>query len=438
MLPIIAIVGRPNVGKSTLFNRIAEQRLSIVDDARGVTRDRLYTKCEWLGKEFMLIDTGGIEQADVPFMEQIKLQAEVAIAEADVIIFVTHIVEGVSIDDEYIANLLYRTDKPIVVATNHLDDHNRKDNVYDFYTLGFEHVVGVSAIHGIGIGDLLDMTLQLVPQRTDQPYDKDTICFSLIGRPNVGKSSLVNAILGESRVIVSDIAGTTRDAIDTPFTYHQQKYVVIDTAGIRRKGKVQEKVEKYSVLRAMSAIERSHIVLVVLDGVTGIQEQDKKIAGLAIEAGRGVIFVVNKWDALDKTTNTMIEFTQRIKEEFKYADYAEIVYLSALTAKRIHTVFPLIHTVFQNQHRRIGTSVLNEVLQEAFLLNPPAMQGQKRLKLYYGSQVSTVPPTFVLFINYTDLIHFSYKRYLENKLREAFDFAGTPIHIIMREKKGES
>jgi ribosome-associated GTPase EngA len=437
MLPVIAVVGRPNVGKSTLFNRIAEERISIVDNEKGVTRDRLYTRCEWLGNPFILIDTGGIEQDDVPFMEQIKLQAEIAIAEADVIIFVTNVLDGVTTDDEYIANILYRTDKPIIIAANYLDNIERQDNIYEFYNLGFEYVIGTSAIHGIGVGDLLENMMRLVPKDLSNQYDDETICFSLIGRPNVGKSSLVNTLLGEERVIVSDIAGTTRDAIDTPFTYQLQKYVVIDTAGIRRKGKISERIEKYSILRALSAIERSQIVLVLFDAATGIQEQDKKIAGIAHEAGKGVIFVVNKWDAIEKNEQTMPNFEAEIRDAFKYADYAYIVYLSAKTKQRVHTLFPLIEKVFENQHRRVSTSVLNEVLQEAFLLNPPPLHKRTRLKLLYASQVSVQPPTFVLFINQSDLVHFSYKRYLENKIREAFEFGGTPIHIIFRERSGD-
>ncbi|GBU11166.1 ribosome-associated GTPase [Erysipelotrichaceae bacterium] len=437
MLPIIAVVGRPNVGKSTLFNRIAQERISIVDDTKGVTRDRLYTRANWLGTDFILIDTGGLEQAEVPFMDQITLQAEIAMAEADVIIFVTNVVDGITSDDEYIANLLYRTEKPVIVATNFLDDMNRQENLYEFYTLGFEHVIGVSAVHGIGIGDLLEESMRQLGPKTDTAYDDATICFSLIGRPNVGKSSLVNTLLGEERVIVSEIAGTTRDAIDTPFKYHEKDFVVIDTAGIRRKGKVSEKVEKYSVLRALSAVERSNIVLIVIDATAGIQEQDKKIAGIAHEAGKGLIFVVNKWDAIEKDDSTMSDFEDKIRDGFKYADYAPIIYLSAKTKQRVHTLFPVLETVFENQHRRVSTSVLNEILQEAYILNPPSLQGQRRLKIFYGSQVSTEPPTFVLFINDEGLIHFSYKRYLENKIREAFDFGGTPIHIIFRAKKGD-
>lgn len=436
-LPIIAIVGRPNVGKSTLFNRIAQERISIVDDTKGVTRDRLYTKASWIGREFILIDTGGIEQSDIPFMEQIKLQAEIAIEEADVIIFVNNVVDGVTMDDEYIAKLLYQSDKPIIVAPNFVDSGERKDDIYEFYQYGFEHVVGVSAAHGVGTGDLLDLALKLSPSDKESEYDEDTILFSLIGRPNVGKSSLVNALFGEKRVIVSNVAGTTRDAIDTPFTYDGQKYVAIDTAGIRRKGKVSEKIEKYSVLRALGAVDRSDIVLIVLDAETGIEEQDKRIAGIAIEAGKGIIFVVNKWDTVQKENQTMEKFKEEIYEQFKFAEYAPIVFLSALTKQRVQTLFPVITEVSANQCRRIGTSVLNEILQEAFLLNPPALQHGKRLKLLYGTQVSIKPPTIVLHVNDETLAHFSYKRYIENQIRETFDFTGTPVHIIFRGRRGE-
>jgi len=435
MLPIVAIIGRPNVGKSTLFNRIAQERISIVDNEKGVTRDRLYTRAEWLGQEFILIDTGGIEQDDVPFMDQIKLQAEIAMEEADIIVFVVSITAGITVDDEFIASLLYRVgqSKPVIVAVNYLDNDKLKDQLYEFYALGFDDVVGISAAHGVGVGDLLDNVLKVAPKLEDVA-GPDTISFSIVGRPNVGKSSLVNALVGEERVIVSDVAGTTRDAIDTPFEHDGQKYLVIDTAGIRRKGKVQDKIEKYSILRALSAIDRSHIVLVVIDGAAGIQEQDKKIAGLAIEAGKGIIFVVNKWDIVTKDEKTMEKFKKKIAKEFKYADYAEIVFLSARTRERLQTLFPIIQSVHSNQNRRVGTSVLNEILQEAFILNPPPLRKDKRLKLYYASQVNTEPPTFVLFINQEQLAHFSYKRYLDNKIREAFAFEGTPIRLIFRPK----
>ena len=437
MLPRIAIIGRPNVGKSTLFNRIAQERISIVDDTKGVTRDRLYTKAEWLGREFILIDTGGIEQSDIPFMDQIAVQAEIAIEEADVIIFVTNVMDSVTIDDEHIAQLLYKSEKPIIVAANHVDSGERRNDIYDFYQLGFEEVIGVSAVHGIGVGDLLEKTFQLMPKQEEEVIDESVIRFSLIGRPNVGKSSLVNALLGEERVIVSNIAGTTRDAIDTNFSYYGQEYSVIDTAGIRRKGKVSEKIEKYSVLRALSAVERSDIVLIVLDAETGIEEQDKKIAGIAVESGKGIIFVVNKWDAVEKDDNRMQEYKEEIQELFKFAEYVPIIFLSALTKKRVHTLFPVIGQVSENQNRRISTSVLNDILQEAFLLNPAPLRHGKRLKLLYGTQVAVKPPTFVLHVNNEELAHFSYKRYIDNKIREAFNFDGTSIRVIYRTRRSD-
>lgn len=437
MLSTVAIVGRPNVGKSTLFNRIAQQRLSIVENEKGVTRDRLYTKAFWLGKEFRLIDTGGIEATDLPFIQQIKIQAEIAMDEADVIIFVVDITDGVVEDDTYIAQLLYRTKKPIIVVANHMDNIEKKENLFDFYQFGFDEVIGASAVHGIGIGDMLDAVVSRFPVKDEQPIDEDTMSFCFIGRPNVGKSSLVNALLGKNRVIVSDIAGTTRDAIDTDLIYYGKKYRVIDTAGMRRKGKISEKIEKYSILRALAAVERSNIVCVVLDASVGILEQDKKIAGIAHESGKGVILVVNKWDAVKKDNHTMQKFEAEIRETFKFLEYAPIIYVSALENKRMATLYETIERVYENQQRRVSTSVLNEILQEAFLLNPPAIQNNKRLKLYYATQISVAPPTFILFINDEETLHFSYRRYLINQLRNTFEFTGTPIHIIFREKKGE-
>lgn len=435
-LPTVAIVGRPNVGKSTLFNRIVGERISIVEDTPGVTRDRLYAKAEWLTRGFYLIDTGGIEDADTPFATQIKMQAEIAIDTADVIVFLTNGQEGITTDDEVVANMLYRSDKPIILAVNQIDDIHLKDNIYDFYSLGFGEPIAVSSIHGIGVGDLLDQVIHAIEQHQVPDYDDDTVCFAVIGRPNVGKSSLTNALLGEDRVIVSDVAGTTRDAIDTPFTYDKQKYVVIDTAGIRKRGKVYETIEKYSVLRAMAAVERSNVVLVVLDAASGIREQDKKIAGIAHEAGKAVVFVINKWDAIEKYEKTMLAFEEDIRDNFKYMSYAPIVYLSALTKKRIHTLFPLIRLAYDNHRRRVQTSVLNDILNDALVLTPPPLHNGRRLKVYYGSQVAIEPPTFVLFVNDKSLMHFSYQRYLENRIRESFDFEGTPIRILIREKEG--
>ncbi len=430
----VAIVGRPNVGKSTIFNRLAGERLSIVEDIPGVTRDRLYTKCEWVGREFNLIDTGGIEIGDAPFLTEIKAQAEIAIDEADVIIFVVNLQNGLTHDDQMIANLLYRSKKPVILAVNKYDDKRFEENLYEFYQLGFDHLVGVSAIHGIGIGDMLDLAVKLLPEKEANSYGDEVIKFCLIGRPNVGKSTLTNTLLGENRVIVSDIEGTTRDAIDTPFTFEDQEYVVIDTAGMRKRGKVYETTEKYSVLRALSAIDRSDICVVVIDGEAGIREQDKKVAGYAHQAGRGVIIVVNKWDAVQKDDKTMKIFEKEIRSHFAFLSYAPIVFLSALSKKRTHKLFPMLKAVAENQKSRVPTSYLNDLLQDAFLFKPPAMYRNNRLKMYYVTQPSTKPPTFILFVNDPELCHFSYQRYLKNRLREHIDFTGTPIHLILRKR----
>ncbi|MBP3039169.1 ribosome biogenesis GTPase Der [Bacillaceae bacterium Marseille-Q3522] len=433
--PVIAIVGRPNVGKSTIFNRIAGERISIVEDVPGVTRDRIYSSAEWLNYDFNIIDTGGIEIGDEPFLEQIRQQAEIAIDEADVILFLTNGREGVTPADETVANILYKSKKPVVLAVNKIDNFEMREQIYDFYSLGFGSPIPISGSHGLGIGDLLDEAAKHFPKALDKDYEDDVIKFSLIGRPNVGKSSLVNAILGEDRVIVSNIAGTTRDAIDSQLTYHKQKYVIIDTAGIRRKGKVYEKTEKYSVLRALRAIERSDVVLVVLDGEEGIIEQDKRIAGYAHEAGRGVIIVVNKWDAVEKDEKTMKNFEEKIRDHFLFLDYAPIVFLSAKTKKRIHTLIPMIDVVSENHALRVETSILNEVIMDAVAMNPTPTEKGKRLKIFYSTQVAVKPPTFVVFVNDPELLHFSYARFLENRIRDAFGFKGTPIKIIARERK---
>ncbi len=433
MLGRIAIVGRPNVGKSTLFNRIIGERLSIIEDIPGVTRDRLYAKSSWVGREFYLIDTGGIELGEEPFLTEIKAQAEIAMEEADVIVLVVNVRDGITDNDEIIANMLYKVKKPIIVAVNKLDDKSFESNMYEFYQFGFENVVGVSSIHGIGIGDLLDKAIKALPDEVEEK-DDDSIKFSLIGRPNVGKSTLTNTILGEERVIVSDIEGTTRDAIDTPFVKNGKPYVIIDTAGMRKRGKVYESTEKYSVLRALAAIDRSNVCLVLLDGEQGIREQDKKIAGYAHQSGKGVIIVVNKWDAVKKDDKTMKRYEQEIRSHFAFLSYAPIVFLSALENKKVQKLFPLIDLVSQTHACRIPTSILNDLLQDAFLYNPPAMQGNTRLKLFYATQPSTMPPTFVLFVNDPELAHFSYKRYLINQLRDQIDFTGTPIHLIFRKR----
>ncbi|KZN99218.1 ribosome biogenesis GTPase Der [Pseudobacillus badius] len=433
--PVVAIVGRPNVGKSTIFNRIVGERISIVEDVPGVTRDRIYSTGEWLNNEFNIIDTGGIDLGDEPFLEQIRQQAEIAIDEADVIVFLTSGREGVTTADEEVAKILYRSKKPVVLAVNKVDNPEMKSQIYDFYALGFGEPFPISGAHGIGLGDMLDAVVGHFPDAESEEYDEDVIKFSLIGRPNVGKSSLVNALLGEDRVIVSDIAGTTRDAIDSPYEYEDQEYVIIDTAGMRKKGKVYETTEKYSVLRALRAIERSDVVLVVLNAEEGIREQDKHIAGYAHEAGRAVIIVVNKWDAIEKDEKTMKEFEEKIRSHFLFLSYAPIVFLSAKTKKRVHTLLPVINQVSENHSMRVQSSVLNDVIMDAVAMNPTPTDKGKRLRIYYATQVAVKPPTFVVFVNEPELMHFSYERFLENRIREAFDFEGTPIRILSRARK---
>jgi GTPase len=433
--PVVAIVGRPNVGKSTIFNRIVGERISIVEDIPGVTRDRIYSSAEWLTHDFNIIDTGGIDIGDEPFLEQIRQQAEIAIDEADVIIFITNGREGVTAADEEVAKILYKTKKPVVLAVNKVDNPEMRDQIYDFYSLGFGEPIPISGSHGLGLGDLLDEAAKHFPNKKDKDYGDDVIKFSLIGRPNVGKSSLVNAMLGEERVIVSDIAGTTRDAIDSDVTVNGQRYIIIDTAGMRKKGKVYETTEKYSVLRALRAIERSDVVLVVINAEEGIIDQDKKIAGYAHEAGRAVVIVVNKWDAVEKDEKTMKEFEQQIREHFLFLDYAPIVFLSAKTKKRIHTLIPMIDIASENHSKRVPTTVLNDVIMDAVAMNPTPTDKGRRLKIYYMTQVSVKPPTFIVFVNEPEILHFSYERFLENRIRDAFGFEGTPIKIFPRERK---
>ena len=430
---IVAIVGRANVGKSTIFNRIVGQRISIVEDTPGVTRDRIYADASWLTRDFKIIDTGGIELENASFTEQIKMQAEIAIEEADIILFVVNGREGVTKEDLFVARLLQKSRKPIVLAVNKIDDQKFKDNIYDFYSLGIGDPIAVSGSHGIGIGDVLDEIIHQLPA-VDEKKEDDVIRFSVIGRPNVGKSSLTNAILGEERVIVSDIEGTTRDAIDTPFEKDGQKYCVVDTAGMRKKGKIYENVEKYSVLRALSAVEKSDVVLMVIDGNQGIIEQDKHVAGYAHEAGKAVILVDNKWDLIEKDSKTMKKMESQIREQFKYLDYAPIIFVSAKDKKRVHLLLPMIQEVYANSQKRVATSVLNDVLIDAQTMNPTTTFNGGRLKIYYANQVSVCPPTFVLFTNDPQYLHFSYKRYLENRLRDAFGFEGTPIHILCRKR----
>lgn len=438
-LPVVAIVGQPNVGKSTLFNRIVGGRIAIVEDKPGITRDRLYGQAEWAGRHFHIIDTGGLElDSDEPMPISVREQAELAIEEADVIVFVVDIETGVTPADSDIARLLLKTKKPVVVAANKMDNPGRRMNVYEFYTLGFRDVVGISSVHGIGTGDLLDVIIDKLPEKEANPYDEDVMRVCVIGRPNVGKSSLVNAILGEERVIVSDFAGTTRDAIDTPFTAAGDTYVLIDTAGMRRRGKVYEKTEKYSVLRAMRAIERSDVALIVLDGEQGVVEQDKKIAGYAKEAGLGIIIVVNKWDIVRKDEHTMHRFRQDIRSQLPFIDFAPIVFVSAKTKRRVGAILPAVKQVAENHAMRVATSVLNDVLRDAIAINPPPSSKGRRLAIYYMTQVSVKPPTFVLFVNDRELMHFSYERFIENQLRDTFGFVGTPLRLYFRNKSSRA
>ena len=430
--PVVAVVGRPNVGKSTIFNRIAGDCISIVEDTPGVTRDRIYTRAEWLTREFRLIDTGGIDMADEPFMTQIVQQAEIAIDEADVIVFMVSAQEGLTEADERVAKILYRSKKPVVLAVNKVDNIEMRSEIYEFYALGFGDPFPISGSHGTGLGDLLDQVVSHFPE-TDTEADDDSIRFSFIGRPNVGKSSLVNAILGEERVIVSDISGTTRDAIDTRFTSADgDEFVMVDTAGIRKRGKVYESTEKYSVMRAMRAIDDSNVVLMVLNAEEGIREQDKHVAGYAHEAGRAIIIVVNKWDTLEKDNHTMSDFENQIRDEFQYLSYAPIIFVSAKTKQRLNKLPELIKQVNENHQKRVQSATLNEVIMDALALNPTPTVNGKRLRVYYATQVAIQPPTFVVFVNDPELMHFSYARFLENQIRKSFDFTGTPIHLIKR------
>jgi len=432
--PIIAIVGKPNVGKSTIFNRIVGERVSIVEDTPGITRDRIYSSGEWLTHDFNLIDTGGIDLGDEPFQKQIRAQAEVAIDEADVIIFMANGREGVTQADEMVAKILYKSNKPVVLAVNKIDNPEMRSEIYDFYSLGFGEPFPISGSHGLGLGDLLDEAARHFPEDDEPDYDDETIRLSLIGRPNVGKSSLINAILGEERVIVSPIAGTTRDAIDTLYTYDEQEYVLIDTAGMRKKGKVYESTEKYSVLRALKAIERSNVVLVVIDAEEGIIEQDKKVAGYAHEAGKAIVIVVNKWDTVEKDSKTMKKFEEKVRDNFQFLDYAPIAFVSALEKSRLRTLFPLITMADENHRKRVQSSTLNEVITDAVAMNPTPTDNGRRLNIFYATQVAIQPPTFVIFVNDVELMHFSYKRFLENRIRDAFGYEGTPVHLISRKR----
>lgn len=433
---VVAIVGRPNVGKSTIFNRLVGERMSIVEDIPGVTRDRLYGSAEWAGNSFRVIDTGGIQLANQPFQTEIRAQVDIAMEEADVILMVCDGQMGVMEDDRFIAGLLQKNKKPVVLAVNRIDDQSRMVNIYEFYELGLGDPMACSGIHGVGVGDVLDRCFELMPKRMDIPETKG-VKMAVIGEPNVGKSSLVNAILNEERAIVSNIQGTTRDAIDTPFTHEGKPYIIVDTAGIRKRGKIYESIEKYSVLRAVRAIERCDVVLFVMDGEAGIREQDKHVAGYAVEMNKPIIIVVNKWDIVEKDDRTMNEFTQKVRDHFLYLSYAPIVFVSAKTHQRVNRILPIVDMILENAKRRIPTNVLNEVVGDAQITTPSPTHNGKRFRIYYATQVGIQPPTFMLSCNDPKLLHFSYERFLENTLRNAFPLEGTPIRIIARKKVSE-
>ena len=435
--PVVALVGRPNVGKSTLFNRLVGKKISIIEDTPGITRDRIYGTVSYDDYIFHLIDTGGIDIGENDFNKDIKMQAELAIDEADIVLFVVDGKEGLTANDYVVKEMLLKSNKQVIVVINKYDNKKALENLYDFYELGFENYIPISAEENKGIGELLDEITLDFTKYDQRDYEENVIKFSVIGRPNVGKSSLVNALLNEERVLVGDIAGTTRDAIDTPLTYHGQDFVVIDTAGMRKRGKIYENVEKYSLLRALKAIDRSDVCLLVIDAKEGIIEHDKHIASYALEAGKAIIIVVNKWDMIDNKDEAMKKFTKEIRNNFQFMSFAPIVFLSALTKKRIHTLMPEILKVYENSCKEIKTSLLNDVISDAYLLNlPPSYKG-KRLKIYFCNQVSSKPPTFNIQVNSKGLIHFSYKRYLENKIRESFDLEGTPI-VLQFKNKGEN
>lgn len=435
---IVCIVGRPNVGKSTLFNRIVGKRIAITEDTPGVTRDRIYAEGEWLGKYFTVIDTGGLDpDSEEIIMTNIKRQVEIAIDTADVIIFVVDGKEGLSPTDKEIGNMLRKFKKKVILACNKVDRPKNSQEIYEFYELGFGEPIAISAEQGLGIGDLLDEVVKSFPEDVDTDYDEDVIKVCFIGKPNVGKSSLINKILGEERVIVTNIPGTTRDAVDTYFEYNDQKYVFIDTAGLRRKRSIYEKIERYSVVRTLTAIDRSDICVLVIDATEGVSEQDSKIAGYAHNNGKGIIIAVNKWDLVKKDSNTYLEFEKEIRRVLSFINYAPIVFISALTGQRINKLLDLINVVNNNYNMRISTGVLNDIINEAVLMAQPPSDKGKRLKIFYGTQVAVRPPKFVIFINDKELMHFSYERYLENQIRSHFGFSGVPILFEFRQRESK-
>lgn len=433
--PIVAIVGRPNVGKSTLFNQLAGRRISIVEDTPGVTRDRVYADTEWLNNKFTIIDTGGIDPGSQDkLLRQIRYQAEVAIETADVILFITDGKEGITPADRDVAEMIRKSKKPVVLAVNKIDTMDEEANLYEFYSLAIGEPISISASHKRGIGDLLDSIVEHFNLEDMVDEDDDVIKIAVVGKPNAGKSSLVNRLLGEERVIVTDIPGTTRDAIDTPLEVDGQKYIIIDTAGIRRKSKIDDSLERYSVLRALSAIRRCDIALIVIDSLQEVTEQDTKIAGLVHEEGKGSILVMNKWDEIEKSTNTMNKYRQRLRNDLSYMTYAPSIFISAKTGQRVSRILELVNFVYSQYTFRISTGVLNDCLADAIAVNEPPSNKGRRLKILYATQVSVKPPTFVLFVNDPKLMHYSYKRYLENYFRKTFGLEGTPLHIIVREK----
>ena len=438
--PVVAIVGRPNVGKSTLFNVLAGERISIVKDTPGVTRDRIYADVSWLDKAFTLIDTGGIEpDSDDIILSQMREQAQIAIDTADVIMFITDVRQGLVDADEKVANMLRRSKKPVVLVVNKVDDFKKyMPDVYEFYNLGIWEPIPVSAASMLGIGDMLDEVIAHFPERNAEEEEDDRPKIAVIGKPNVGKSSLINKLTGEKRVIVSDIAGTTRDAIDTAVKYCGREYVFIDTAGLRRKSKIKEELERYSIIRAVTAVERADVVVIVIDATEGVTEQDAKIAGIAHDRGKGIIIAVNKWDAIEKNDKSVKEHSDRIRQVLSFMPYAEILFISAQTGQRLNKLYEMIDVVMANNSMRLATGVLNEIVAEAVAMQQPPSDKGKRLKIFYITQVSVKPPTFVVFVNDKKLMHFSYTRYIENRIRDAFGFRGTALRFIIRERKGES
>lgn len=433
MKQTVCLVGRPNVGKSSLFNRIVGKKISIIEDTPGVTRDRICANASYDNKDFYLIDTGGLDYSEGSFNEEIKVQVEIAINESDVIIFIVDSKEGLTSNDILIRDLLKRSRKKVIVAVNKIDNKKGEENIFEFYSLGFDEYIPISAEHGTGVDDLLEEVCKNFNE-SDSDEEDDKLKFCLVGRPNVGKSSIVNAMLNEERVIVSDIAGTTRDAIDTEFTYDKTNYILIDTAGLRKKGKIFESVEKYSLLRSLKAIDRSDVCMLVLDASTGIIEHDKHIASYILDSGKAIVIVVNKWDVVEDKDAEMKKWKKDIEHEFQFIPYAKVVFLSALTKKRIHTLMPEILSAYTNTTKMIDNDIINEIIRDAYIENPPAVRNGKRLKIYYASCVSNKPPRFDIEVNSKVMVHFSYKRYLENKIRENIDFTGTPIQIEFKNK----